>query len=134
MKPTTIDVQITKCPKQYEAVRIGMQATLDPEETVESAIKAATSQLNALYVEMHQTKPETPQSAPKTDKTDAGDKREKLTFEDRRVQQIVSRIDKAIGDAAKVDEILKQVNKYYVLDANAQKAIDVAAQIAKKIQ
>ena len=133
MKPTTIDVQITKCPKQYEAVRIGMQATLDPEETVESAIKAATAQLNALYIEMYQTKTETPQSAQKTAKTDTGDNREKLTFEDGRVQQIVSRIDKVRGDTAKVDEILKQVNKYYVLDANAQKAIDVAAQIAKKI-
>ena len=133
MKPTTIDVQITKCPKQYEAVRIGMQATLDPEETVESAIKAATAQLNALYVEMYQTKAETSQNAQKTAKTDASDKREKLTFEDERVQQIVNRIDKVRGDAAKVDEILKQVNKYYVLDANAQKAIDVAAQIAKKI-
>ena len=133
MKPTTIDVQITKCPKQYEAVRIGMQATLDPGETVESAIKAATAQLNALYVEMYQTKTETPQSAPKTAKTDASEKREKLTFEDERVQQIVNRIDKVRGDAAKVDEILKQVNKYYVLDANAQKAIDVAAQIAKQI-
>ena len=133
MKPTTIDVQITKCPKQYEAVRIGMQATLDPEETVESAIKAATAQLNALYVEMYQTKAETPQNSQKTAKTDTGDKREKLTFEDERVQQIVNRIDKVRGDVAKVDEILKQVNKYYVLDANAQKAIDVAAQIAKKI-
>ena len=133
MKPTTIDVQITKCPKQYEAVRIGMQATLDPEETVESAIKAATAQLNAWYVEMYQTKAETPQIAQKTAKNDASDKREKLTFEDERVQQIVKRIDKVRGDTAKVDEILKQVNKYYVLDANAQKAIDVAAQIAKKI-
>ena len=133
MKPTTIDVQITKCPRQYEAVRIGMQATLDSEETVESAIKAATAQLNALYVEMYQTKAETPQNTPKTAKTDASDRREKLTFEDERVQQIVNRIDKVRGDAEKVDEILKQVNKYYVLDANAKKAIDVAAQIAKKI-
>ena len=124
MKPTTIDVQINKCPKQYEAVRIGMQSTLDPEETVENAIKAATSQLNSLYVEMYQAK---------TDKTNEGEKREKLTFEDGRVQQIVNRIDKVRGYAAKVDEILKQVNKYYVLDANAKKAIDVAAQIAKKI-
>lgn len=132
MKPTTIDVQITKCPKQYEAVRIGMQATLDPEETVESSIKAATAQLNSLYVEMYQTKVETPQNEPKTAKTDAGDKREILKFEDERVQQIVNRIDKVRGDATKVDEILKQVNKYYVLDANAQKAIDVAAQISKK--
>lgn len=133
MKPTTIDVQITKCPKQYEAVRIGMQATLDPEETVEIAIKSATAQLNALYIEMYQTKAETPQNATKTAKTDENDKRETLTFEDERVQQIVKRIDKVRGDTAKVDEILKLVNKYYVLDVNAKKAIDVAAQIAKKI-
>ena len=133
MKPTTIDVQITKCPRHYEAVRIGIQATIDPEETVESAIKAATAKLNSLYVEMYQTKAETPQNEQKTAKTDASDKREKLTFEDGRVQQIVNRIDKVRGDAAKVDEILKQVNKYYVLDANAQKAIDIAVQIAKKI-
>lgn len=133
MKPTTIDVQITKCPKQYEAVRIGMQATLDPEETVEIAIKAATAQLNALYIEMYQTKAETPQNATKTAKTDENDKRETLTFEDERVQQIVKRIDKVRGDTAKVDEIIKLVNKYYVLDVNAKKAIDVAAQIAKKI-
>ena len=38
MKPTTINVQITKCPKQYEAVRLGLEATLDPGETVEGAI------------------------------------------------------------------------------------------------
>ena len=133
MKPTTIDVQITKCPKQYEAVRIGMQATLDPEETVEIAIKSATAQLNALYIEMYQTKAETPQNATKTAKTDENDKRETLTFEDERVQQIVKRIDKVRVDTAKVDEILKLVNKYYVLDVNAKKAIDVAAQIAKKI-
>lgn len=133
MKPTTIDVQITKCPRQYEAVRIGMQATLDPDETVEIAIKSATAQLNALYIEMYQAKAETPQNAPKTAKTDENDKRETLTFEDERVQQIVNRIDKVRGDTAKVDEIIKLVNKYYVLDVNAKKAIDVAAQIAKKI-
>ena len=133
MKPTTIDVQITKCPKQYEAVRIGMQATLDPDETVEIAIKSATAQLNALYIEMYQAKAETPQNATKTAKTDENDKRETLTFEDERVQQIVNRIDKVRGDTAKVDEIIKLVNKYYVLDVNAKKAIDVAAQIAKKI-
>ena len=30
MKPTTINVQITKNPKQFEAVRIGLEATLEP--------------------------------------------------------------------------------------------------------
>ena len=31
MKPTTINVQITKCPKQYEAVRLGMEASLEQD-------------------------------------------------------------------------------------------------------
>ena len=51
MKPTMINVQITKCPKQFEAVRLGMDASLDAGETIESAIKAATEQLNAVYAE-----------------------------------------------------------------------------------
>ena len=53
MKPTTINVQITKCPKQYEAVRLGMEASLEQDESVESAIYAATSQLNTIYAQMY---------------------------------------------------------------------------------
>ena len=52
MKPFSINVQITKCPRQYEAVRLGMECTLDSGETAEQAIKEATAQLNAIYAEM----------------------------------------------------------------------------------
>lgn len=63
MKPFSINVQITKCPRQYEAVRLGMECTLDSGETAEQAIKEAQAQLNAIYAEM--ISPAKPQPAPK---------------------------------------------------------------------
>lgn len=132
MKPTTINVQITKCPKQFEAVRIGIEASLDAGETVEGAIKAATAQLNALYVEMYQPKQEKPVDTSKTGKETETDTRELLTFEDKRLQAIITRIEKAGSDRKKVDEIVANVKKYYKPDANAQKAIDVAIQLLTK--
>ena len=101
MKPTTINVQITKCPKQYEAVRLGLEATLDPGDTVENAIKEATAQLNAIYVEMYQqgTKaPQTPQKAPSTAKKEEKQESaqpEPLNFGDTRLRQVAARIEKA---------------------------------------
>lgn len=62
MKPFSINVQITKCPKQYEAVRLGMECTLDSGETAEQAIKEAHAQLNAIYAEM--ISPAKPKAAP----------------------------------------------------------------------
>lgn len=63
MKPFSINVQITKNPKQYEAVRLGMECTLDSGETAEQAINEATAQLNAIYAEM--ISPAKPKPAPK---------------------------------------------------------------------
>lgn len=112
MKPTTINVQITKCPKQFEAVRLGLDATLEPNETVEDAIKAATAQLNSLYEEMYQQKPKAePQQ------------RERLTFEDKRLQQIVRRMEK---NPAKKEEILKEALKWFEPDENAMKTLELA--------
>ena len=134
MKPTTINVQITKCPKQYEAVRLGLEATLDPGDTVENAIKAATAQLNAIYEEMYQPQakaPQTPQKAP-TNGTQAQaqeQKREPLKFGDPRLQQIVVRIEKAAGDPNKLQQVLENVNKYFQPDTEAQKVIDLAANL-----
>ena len=132
MKPTTINVQITKCPKQYEAVRLGLEATLDPGDTVENAIKAATAQLNAIYEEMYQqgTKaPQTPQKA-STNGTQAQEqKREPLKFGDPRLQQIVVRIEKAAGDPKKLRQVLENVNKYFQPDAEAEKVIAIAAKL-----
>jgi hypothetical protein len=76
MKPFSINVQIAKCPKQYESVRLGMECTLDSGETAEQAIKEATAQLNAIYAEMiSPAKPKpapqpAPKQAPQTAQTD----------------------------------------------------------------
>ena len=100
MKPTTINVQITKCPKQYEAVRLGMECTIDAGETVESAIKAATERLTAIYEDMVNPKPAAaPVSAPAPQEptqepAPAPAQKERLEFGDKRVQQIVRRMEK----------------------------------------
>ena len=109
MKPTTINVQITKNPKQYEAVRLGLEASLDPNESVQEAITAATNELNRIYSEMYPPKQAEQPKAPADDAA-APAKKEVLTFEDKRVQQIVNRIEKSGGDKAKIDNILKQVD------------------------
>ena len=132
MKPTTINVQITKCPKQYEAVRLGLEATLNPDETVEGAIKEATLQLNAIYEEMYQPQakaPQTPQKAPTNGTQAQEQKREPLKFGDPRLQQIVVRIEKAAGDPKKLQQVIENVNKYFQPDAEAEKVIALAAKL-----
>ena len=132
MKPTTINVQITKNPKQFEAVRIGLEASLDAGETIEDAIKAATAQLNDIYMEMYGEQKKTAQNAEKapsngnSQEGDAPAKRERLTFGDPRVQQIVKRMEKA---PEKVKEIMANVEKFYDLDEDARKALMVAAKL-----
>lgn len=132
MKPTTINVQITKCPKQYEAVRLGLDASLDAGETVESAIKAATVQLNAIYVEMCLLKPKTSQTGEK-EATNANNeapqetaKKELLKFDSPKLQSIVKRIEK---EPDKKDEIIEKARKYFDFDADAEKVLNLAAKI-----
>lgn len=143
MKPTTINVQITKCPKQYEAVRLGMEASLEPGESVESAIEAATSQLNATYEQMYHGGAKAPQvqapaapaaSAPAQEPAKpaekkaapANDERELLTFDDKRVQQIVKRLEK---NSDKKAEILENVQKYYRVDEQVASVLGLAEKL-----
>lgn len=132
MKPTSINVQITKCPKQYEAVRLGMDASLDAGETVEGAIKAATEQLNALYVEMYQQKPkdaQTGENGAKKEPQQSGDeqpKKEKLKFGDKKLQAIVKRMEK---EPTKKEEIFKEALKWFEPDEEAMKTLRLAAKI-----
>ena len=128
MKPTTINVQITKCPKQYEAVRLGMEASLEQDESVESAIYAATSQLNTIYAQMYtdvvKAIQEQNSAAPAQNKADkVKDERELLTVGDKRVQQIVNRLEKNPGQKA---EILANVQKYYRVDEQVAKVLGIA--------
>lgn len=130
MKPTTINVQITKCPKQYEAVRIGIEASLDAGETVESAIKAATEQLNALYAEMYTPNAKPAQTAEKqatTGTVQATGAKEKLVFEDKRVQQIVNRIER---EPEKGQEIIAKALKFYDIDEKVMQVLRLAAKLA----
>ena len=128
MKATTINVQITKCPKQYEAVRLGMEASLEQDESVESAIYAATSQLNTIYAQMYtdvvKATKEQNSVAPAQNKADkVKDERELLTVGDKRVQQIVNRLEKNPGQKA---EILANVQKYYRVDEQVAKVLGIA--------
>lgn len=130
MKPTTINVQITKCPKQYEAVRLGLEASIDAGETIDTAIKAATAQLNCIYEEMYEkgTKVQQTLQHPATEPSKPKEPEEPkpLKFGDPLLQQIVHRIEAAAGNAEKLAKLRENINKYYVPDAEAQKVIDLA--------
>ena len=130
MKPTTINVQITKCPKQYEAVRLGMECTIDAGETVESAIKAATEQLTAIYEGMINPQAK-PAAAPATPAAPAPEPakeptRERLAFGDKRVQQIGKRMEAQPGRAK---EILEQTLKYFDPTEEVMKTLNLAAKL-----
>ena len=136
MKPTTINVQITKCPKQYEAVRLGMECTIDAGETVESAIKAATEQLTAIYEDMINPKPAAaPASAPAPQEpakepaqapAKAPAQKERLEFGDKRVQQIVRRMEKNPEKAA---DIMQQTLIYFEPSEQVLNVLKLAAKI-----
>lgn len=131
MKPTTINVQITKCPKQYEAVRLGMECTVDAGETVESAIKATTEQLTAIYEGMINPKPaaapaaSAPAQAPQ-EPAPAPAQKERLEFGDKRVQQIVRRMEKT---PEKAKDILEQTLKYFEPTEQVLNVLKLAAKI-----
>ena len=138
MKPTTINVQITKNPKQYEAVRIGLEANLEPGETIESAIKAATAQLNDIYEEMYgngQKTQQTPKKQPingmqakpaENGKAKEPEEPKPLKFGDPFLQQIVHRIEAAAGNSEKLAKLRENINKYFTPDEEAQKVIELA--------
>jgi len=127
MKPTTINVQITKCPKQFEAVRLGMECSLDAGETVESAIKVATEQLTAIYEDML-NQPAKPAAAPTAQAPEPAKEptRERLDFTDKRVQQIVRRMEAQPGRAK---EILEQTLKYFDPTEEVMKTLNLAAKL-----
>lgn len=142
MKTISINVQITKCPKQYEAVRLGLEATLEPGENEADAIKAADKflreQYAALYGQPLQTTQQTPAAATSNPKPaqcvetktakepPASDKRERLEFSDKRVQQIVRRIETQPGRAK---EILEQTLKYFDPTEEVMKTLNLAAKL-----
>lgn len=142
MKTTSINVQITKCPKQYEAVRLGVEVTLEPGENEADAIKTADQflreQYAALYGEPLQAAKPVPAAAPSNSKPAQGvetktvkeppasDKRERLEFSDKRVQQIVKRMEAQPGRAK---EIMEQTLKYFDPTEEVMKTLNLAAKL-----
>ena len=143
MKTTSINVQITKCPKQYEAVRLGVEVTLEPGENEADAIKTADQflreQYAALYGEQLQAAKPVPAAAPgnpkpaqgveakaKTQEPPASYKRERLEFSDKRVQQIVKRMEAQPGRAK---EIMEQTLKYFDPTEEVMKTLNLAAKL-----
>lgn len=142
MKTISVNVQITKCPKQYEAVRLGVEVTLEPGENEADAIKTADQflreQYAALYGEPLQAAKQVPAVSPSNPKPaqcvetktakdpPASDKRERLEFSDKRVQQIVKRMEAQPGRAK---EILEQTLKYFDPTEEVMKTLNLAAKL-----
>ena len=142
MKTISVNVQITKCPKQYEAVRLGVEVTLETGENEADAIKTADQflreQYAALYGEPLQAAKPVPAAAPGNPKPAQGvetktakeppasDKRERLEFSDKRVQQIVKRMEAQPGRAK---EILEQTLKYFDPTEEVMKTLNLAAKL-----
>ena len=150
MKTTSINVQITKCPKQYEAVRLGMEIQLEPGDVEAEVIKAAHAELCKTYdALMDPTKvmdgvevakanqananakpaaaPADPAPAPeKKEPAKEPAKREPLVFGDPRVQQIVRRMEK---DPSKAAEVMDNALKYFEPDAQVMNVLKLAAKI-----
>lgn len=127
MKLTTINVQITKTPKQYEAVRIGAEAELQDGENMRNAIKALRNELEDIYAEMYPPEQAAqPAAAAAEAKKDEPKKREPLKFEDPRVQQAVSRMEQ---NPEKKKEIYNKMLEYFEPDAGALKTLKLAAAV-----
>lgn len=151
MKTTSINVQITKCPKQYEAVRLGMEIQLEPGDVEAEVIKAAHAELCNTYASMYptgvmseetakriaesKTKPaaDPADPAPAPEKKEPAKepakeptKREPLVFGDPRVQQIVRRMEK---DPSKAAEVMDNALKYFEPDAQVMNVLKLAAKI-----
>ena len=135
MTPTTINVQITKCPKQYETVRLGMECTIAPEESAADAIKAAHNELLAMYADMYppkQTKPKEPQPEPQPEqkpepKPDT-DGKKLVKFGDKELQQIIARIEKA---PERGEETVSKARQFFIFDDEAERVLNLAITLNK---
>lgn len=135
MTPTTINVQITKCPKQYETVRLGMECTIAPEESAADAIKAAHEELLAMYADMYppkQAKPKEPQPEQKpeqkSEQKPETDGKKLVKFGDKELQQIIARIEKA---PEKGEDTIAKARQFFTFDDEAERVLNLAITLNK---
>ena len=138
MRVTTINVQITKQPKQYEAVRLGMEVSLDSGENEQDVIKAVNDELLAIYADMYapmQAAPAAAPAEPKTEEKHAENKPEEkpaekefVKFGSMRLQQIVARIEKTPERGA---EIVERAHNFYDFDEESERVLALAIKLNK---
>ena len=147
MRVTTINVQITKQPKQYEAVRLGMEVSLDSGENEQDVIRAVNDELLAIYADMYAPKKAAPAEAPaeapaaaaKTEEKPAENKpenkpdekpaeKELVKFGSKRLQQIVARIEKTPERGA---EIVERAHNFYEFDEESERVLALAIKLNK---
>ena len=144
MRVTTINVQITKQPKQYEAVRLGMEVSLDSVENEQDVIKAVNDELLAIYADMYAPKKAAPAAtapaaAAKTEEKPAENKpenkpeekpaeKELVKFGSNRLQQIVARIEKTPERGA---EIVERAHNFYEFDEESERVLALAIKLNK---
>lgn len=148
MKVKTINVQISKCPKKYEAVRLGMECEIFDGENEQDAIKACHDELLQIYGDLYpakktnaqaaQEKPQAVQEKPaqaavNPATVDAAkpkpEEREPLKFGDKRVQAVIRRIEKT---PERAEEILKQALQYYNPDEETLRVWKLAVTLNKQ--
>lgn len=146
MRVTTINVQITKQPKQYEAVRLGMEVSLDSCENEQDVIKAVNDELLAIYADMYAPKQAAPSAvpaavpaAPNDEDKPAENKsenkpeekpaeKELVKFGSKRLQQIVARIEKT---PERGDEIVNRAHNFYDFDEESERVLALAIKLNK---
>lgn len=143
MKVKTINVQISKCPKQYEAVRLGMECEIFDGENEQDAIKACHDELLQIYGDLYPSKKSTTQAAQEKPAQAAAnpatvgaamlkpkpEEREPLKFDDKRVQAVVRRIEKT---PERAEDILAQALQYYNPDEETLRVWRLAVQLNKQ--
>lgn len=149
MKVKTINVQISKCPKQYEAVRLGMECEIADGENEQDAIKVCHDELLQIYRDLYPSKKTNAQAAQETQqaaqekpaKSDASsatvdaamlipkpEEREPLKFGDKRVQAVIRRMEKT---PERAEEILKKSLQYYNPDEETLRVWKLAVTLNK---
>lgn len=136
MKVQTINVQITKCPKPYESVRLGGEWTVDKGETAEEVMSKALEILNQFYADsINQKAPKTVDAKPAAaepekeheEKPEAEPEKKKQPLRFMEDSKTLSAIAKRIEAGIKLDKVLE----FYEPDADAMRVLKAAAEFNK---
>lgn len=127
MKAKTINVQITRCPRQYESIRLGGEWSVDEGENEKQVMSKALELLNGYYEELMHPKTEQPaEEQVEQPKEEQPQEKTKLVFgkDDKLVQKIVDRITAGVT--------LETALSFYEPDEQVMNIFKVAAALKKE--